>query len=277
MDSLLFIIVLYNRTILESSSYLSFKEQLEKTQILKNYLFFFYDNSPTRYDGVIPPCCVYVHAKSNGGVSKGYNVGAEYARHNGYNWLLLLDQDTTFPQKYLELLNNSITFYENISIFVPRIFVEQMNKYISPGRIKIHRTIPHTIKYVGIKKTKNMNIINSGLCIATSAFFKVGEYDENVYLDFSDTCFWQKVQKKIPYFYILDIDVFQDFSALERNVHKAANRFVHYCICAKRYPKCNIYDKLTFFVLIIGKSFKMTFRYKSISFLKIMFNKYFAK
>lgn len=274
MDSLLFIIILYNRTIPESSAYLSFKEQLDGTNVLNKYVFFFYDNSPVRYEGVIPQNCVYVHDANNGGVSKGYNVGAEYAKLNNFKWLLLLDQDTTFPKSYLEHLGRAMANNENINIFVPRIFVEQMNKYISPGLVRIHRTIPHKIKYAGVKATSDMNIINSGLCIVTDVFFQVGKYDENVYLDFSDTCFWQKVQRWIADFYVLDIDVYQDFSALEKDVNKAVKRFKHYCICAKKYPKFSIYDKFTFFILMIGKTIKMSLRYRSLVFFKIMVNKY---
>ena len=275
MDSLLIIIVLYKKTIIESASFVSIQKQLKSAGLIDNLTFYFYDNSPTKYNGEIPPNCFYVHDKDNGGVSKAYNWGAKFAKKNGIRWLLLLDQDTAFPVNYLEYLSNAIKQNSSFHIFVPRIFVEELDKYISPGRVSLHRTIPHKNEYKGVNKTSDMSVINSGLCISTNLFWQVGGYEEQVYLDFSDTCFWEKVRKYEKYFYILDINVSQDFSALERDSYKARERFKHYCVCARNYPKSNFLNKLTFLILIMGKTIKMSLRYKSIDFFKIMTNKYF--
>ena len=41
----------------------------------------------------------YISDPTNPGVSKAYNVGFELARQLNKKWLLLLDQDTVFPDR----------------------------------------------------------------------------------------------------------------------------------------------------------------------------------
>ena len=57
------------------------------------------------YDGLI---INYLHDPENSGVSRAYNVGALHAKKNQRQWILLLDQDTTLPDTFLERYGDAI-------------------------------------------------------------------------------------------------------------------------------------------------------------------------
>lgn len=276
MKSILFNIVLYKCSYQDC---LTFKSLVSQLDSVKNFgwrcNFFFYDNSPNYNKNYKIP---YPNLPSdeNRGVSTAYNKGAEFAKEKGYEWIVLLDQDTEFPQNYLEKLVISIHSNPNISVFVPNVFVKGLKKYISPGYMSLYRTIPQTEHFSpGLHVTKNTGIINSGLCISVTSFYKTGGYNPDVYLDFSDTHFFEKIKRHTKLFFVLDIEINQNFSALEMDLRKVSSRYEHYCKCAKNYPKETFLIKIKFFILVFCKTIMMSLRYKSLIFFRILTSTYF--
>ncbi len=101
-DQIQFVIVLYNVDIEESETFQSFVMPLLKF----GCSLFIYDNSPIRQTSKIladTKEIVYVHDAHNSGLSKAYNVAAAHARNNNKKYLLLLDQDTLFPESSLNI------------------------------------------------------------------------------------------------------------------------------------------------------------------------------
>ena len=88
---ILCVIVLYKCKLENSKSYQSLLQNNEET-------IFVYDNSPISQE-VHGENIVYIHDSQNGGLSVAYNKAAQYARCNRFDWLLLLDQDTTFQDR----------------------------------------------------------------------------------------------------------------------------------------------------------------------------------
>ena len=93
---LLFVIVIYNLDFHQSSTY---QTLLLPHSDIPTYII---DNS--LYSQIVQDSNVifYSHHPDNPGVSFAYNEAAKYAKENGYEWMLLLDQDTHFPNGILQ-------------------------------------------------------------------------------------------------------------------------------------------------------------------------------
>lgn len=102
---LLFVIVIYNLDFHQSSTY---QTLLLPHSDIPTYII---DNS--LYSQIVQDSNVifYSHHPDNPGVSFAYNEAAKYAKENGYEWMLLLDQDTHFPMQKVLYFNN--LFYIN--------------------------------------------------------------------------------------------------------------------------------------------------------------------
>lgn len=107
--TILIVIVLYKNKIANSVSY-----QIIKEQCNSNCKIFIYDNSPVIDSDFIKYPIVYIHDHSNGGLGKAYNSAAQYAKENGIDWLLILDQDTKllsgFLENYIQTIKNILKF-----------------------------------------------------------------------------------------------------------------------------------------------------------------------
>ena len=80
-----------------------------------------YDNSLLDYQSheKLGGNIIYIHDRRNSGVSKAYNIASDYAIKNGYNWILLLDQDTFFPPGSIEKYIESKHIYKQYLLFAP--------------------------------------------------------------------------------------------------------------------------------------------------------------
>jgi len=110
--------------------------------------------------------CIYVDNNGNQGIAHALNVGARLAIENGADWLLTMDQDTSFSE------NDLIKIQEEL------LAVDITNTAIvSPSH------------YLGddIKPFYNEIVMTSGNLINLHLFGKIGEFDENLFIDSVDT------------------------------------------------------------------------------------------
>ena len=107
---ILCVIVLYKCKLENSKSYQSLLQNNEET-------IFVYDNSPISQE-VHGENIVYIHDSQNGGLSVAYNKAAQYARCNRFDWLLLLDQDTTFQKGAIEYYIKAINEFPDIKLLL---------------------------------------------------------------------------------------------------------------------------------------------------------------
>ena len=118
MTSILYILVIYGSDAAEAEAMRTlFAGHDERLQHL-----FIYDNSPSPHT---PPQGVaqYVHDPSNGGLGRAYNTACRYAEAEGYEWLLLLDQDTTFPPDAIDKYESAIATHPETDMIAPRHMV----------------------------------------------------------------------------------------------------------------------------------------------------------
>lgn len=267
---ILLVIVLFKCDYRESNTY--------KTFLIKNQHFtvFTFDNSP------IPQIIddeniIYSHHPENPGLGRAYNEAAEYAIKHGYEWILIMDQDTMFPPHAMEYYENAINNNPGIMLFAPIHKIAE-NTYISPTHYRFKTSHPEKSPRSGLLSLKNIALINSGMLINVEAFNKVGGYDEEVMLDFSDTRFIEKFKKFYSVFYAIDkIVCLQEYSIVERDKNKIMARYKIYLKCALACKREHFYDHLSYLYITCRRTMKWILRTHSLSFIKTYFTDYIAK
>lgn len=260
-DKILFVLVVYNCKIEESLSFKTLVKGGEEANL------FVYDNSPIIQNTDLH-VAEYVHDTCNGGLGKAYNAACRFALENGYEWLLLLDQDTIFPKKALESYRRALEIRPDINMIVPRLKVAD-GRYMSPTHYfmktsKLQREVP-----VGCVRFTEVYPINSGMLVNVDSFRSVGGYEETVWLDFSDICFIEKYKCKYSEFYILpDVVCTQAFSGLERDKDKVYRRFCIYLECACNFPRKSFIDSVELFLTTLRPTLSRTIKEKTLRYLK---------
>lgn len=276
LDKLLIVLVLYKRDLKASESFQSIIDSLKITD--NSTSVFIYDNSPRPINSIDSSNELIVHYKtdiSNPGVSKAYNEGFTYAKKNGKQWLLLLDQDTSFKddflQKYYDAFNNN----PDIFLFAPILKLDSGEIY-SPCKYKFPRT--SILKKIdpGMKDIKNLSLLNSGILISASTFQEVGGYNEGLSLDFSDFEFLDRYRKIKDRFVVVDTEAVHGFSGVQDELDVSLLRFRRYCqsslvMCSIHH---SILDKIKLVTIALLRSIKLSLKFKSAKFA-IIFVKIF--
>ena len=267
---LLICIVFYNQKIEESNSFRMLSNQ--ETSI--HPFFYLFDNSLNK--NIICQTAsnvFYTYNPKNPGLSVAFNSAAKYALENGFEWILLSDQDTCFSKDFLQKMQQATIEYPLVSLFAPIIKLSN-NTLFSPSKFRNMRSKSlYNISH-GLKSLNDTMPINSGLLIKISHFFEAGAYDENLRVDFCDFAFLNKVKKVDDRYVLVDSVVVQSFSNEEIDKEKLLTRFHIYITDAKNYS-CDTYnEKIGLFYSVLKHSIALTLRTKSIKYLTFFLKKY---
>lgn len=266
MPSVLYILVIYGREAAEAEAMRTlFAGHEERLQHL-----FIYDNSPSPHT---PPQGIahYVHDPSNGGLGRAYNTACRYAETKGYEWLLLLDQDTTFPPDAIDKYESAMATHPETDMIAPRHMVNG-GKYLSPTHYRMKTSHLQNSTPTGTVAFKDACPINSGLLVTVKSFIKAGGYDEPVWLDFSDIRFIEKYRKHYNTFYVMpDLVCQQSYSGLDTDPEKVFQRFCIYLQCAAAYPRDSWTDTLALTVTTLRPTLSHTIRQRTLRYLKAYF------
>lgn len=225
---------------------------------------FIRDNSPESLsESEIPDEYIYSHDPSNGGISRAYNDGARYAKDNGYDWVILFDQDTVIENDYIKLLEKSIVDHPDIKVYAPIVYFN--HGIMSPKVCSYFRPSCESLP-IGIHPLKKVSIINSGLAVATAQFHKCGGYNDDVFLDFADYQFIERLENEESNFVVFGGELRQDFSNNEIDKQKLYNRFTKYCQCLKSYQTSGFRRIMLYYTAFLH-SLSLSRRTKSIRFL----------
>ena len=263
------VIVLYKQPLCETTTY--------KTLLAESGLFFYvYDNSPEPVCQPAPQTFFYVHDPQNSGVSRAYNTAAGYAHEHGYRWLLLLDQDTSFPPDSLRQYQAAIAAHPDIRLFAPELTLEgdipfsPVRYFCKTGhRIRLKRGT--TYQLPGIAP------VNSGVLIALELFENTGGYNEKVRLDFADFQFMETVARQEQNFFLLDVRAIQSFREGLPPLSAALTRYAIYLECAKACPRHSPADRIAFFYVVTRRALSLTWQYGHSDFLKVLFREYLCR
>ena len=260
------IIVIYRCQLDEAIAYQTLIQAAAVTE------FVVYDNSPSDYnqeEGRIPQGAHYFHDTDNGGLSKAYNYGVEVAERLGYEWVLLLDQDTQFPTgayaHYCEGMAHQM-------LIVPNVVLKSGQPF-SPCRPQWKGMLPLNLP-TGEYSLKAYNVINSGCCLPVDLFKRAGGYKEDVRLDFSDYQFQRRLRKVSDRFYVLPMTVMQDFSNDEIDLKKLQNRFLLYLEGAACCECDGVGDRLCLLLAVLKHSVALSLRTHSSYFIVSFLRKY---
>ncbi|MGY3055258.1 GT2 family glycosyltransferase [Pedobacter sp. UYEF25] len=269
---LLFGIVTYREKFWDCASYCSLIKSHQGGNNQSPLHIFIFDNTDQQgWCLASPPVGEHVkiqyhHAPNNPGISVAYNTIAQYGKDNQLPWLVFLDQDTSLPKdfykKYTEFLNRTANF----SIAAPKIYTEK--GLMSPSKFIGYRSHPLGQITTDFLPLKNITCINSGLLVNTLFFFDCGCYNEDLRLDFCDHDFIERAASKTNRLYIIPIELRQNFSTETNSKEQALVRYKLFYQDLKKYRR-NRNKSLLFFLIDLPHAFKETYRYKTLSFLKI--------
>lgn len=275
ISKILYVIVTYKEKYYECNSYISLKKSFLKSSLndeeLNIYIAdntdlegWYCDKNPNENTQIKINYCKY----SNPGLSYAYNRGAEFARENGFSWVVLLDQDTILPVDFYEKYYQGTQSNQDIKIKVPITMINR-SKILSPSRYIGYRSYLYKYFEKGRKKLKGHSCINTGMLIDTDFFKKVGGYNEEIKLDFTDHDFIYKCQRFIEEFEVMDVELQQDFSSVTNTKEQAIKRYYLYLRDLDAFSKGKR-DKFSLFINAdLLRLVKLTIQYKTLDFFKI--------
>jgi rhamnosyltransferase len=277
-DSVMGVLVLYKIPLSDSLTFTSLSKSLKSIQVHMDLVI--YDNSPKPMVQNIDIHQLsewrihYMHDSQNPGVSKAYNEGAKLGSRLNKKWILLLDQDTTFPQDSLLFYFEGVKISQNHKMFSPYLFQKCPPVLLSPAGYKLKRGYPlkrHNQPMAGVNAIRNKTLLSSGLLVDLDLFHSVGGYNESLKLDFSDFYFIDKLRKQISEFYLIDCKCSHRLSRLEEtSIDSSSNRFLICCEAAYFFSE-NFFDFFQVYTYLFFRACKLSFKYKSFLFHKILF------
>lgn len=234
-EELYAVAVLYGQPMAASSSISSLGAELEAHGLSGRLLV--YDNSPEASNvGYLAGWEVeYVHDADNPGVARAYNEAADRASQAGKTWLLLLDQDSTFPAGAVQAYARACASELPPSLVAPVMIGERgvcSPCYLSWGA---GRQVARQLLTPGIHALAKLHLINSGLCVSIEVFERAGGYDERIGLDYSDFAFMHRLSRVTDSFFLMDLEVGQNMSGVSRDGDVALRRFERHCADARAF------------------------------------------
>ena len=273
------VVVLYKQNLEQSLTLQSMQVSLDAAGIERMQVFV-YDNSPEASAGTIGAFgsfdIIYHHDPLNGGLSKAYNVGAAKARVLNKEWLLLLDQDTTFPSNTFPQYAQAAEKHPEIGLIAPILKLSN-NKIFSPCLAKHKRGYPVGQLSPGLHNLYKLSPVNSGLLVKLSLFERAGGYNEKVKVDFCDFQFLEKVRRIDPRFYLMPMSALQDFSNEELSLSKQQHRFNIYLEDAVNCDKPEFSDKLGFFYTVTRHALGLSLKMRHFSFINMYLCKFLIR
>ncbi len=273
------VVVLYQQSLEESLTLQSLQQNLEGLNL--RLPVFIYDNS------VEPQSTVayflyksfqvfYVHDPQNSGLSKAYNKAALKAEDLQKEWLLLLDQDTTFPSRSLQQYKKAVDENNGVNLFAPLLVLDD-RRIFSPAKIRYKRGYsPKKITF-GLHSLYDYSPVNSGLLVRLKLFQAVGGYNEKIKVDFCDFQFLEKVRRWSPEFMLIPLRTLQHFSHKEPSLKKQQERFKVYLQDAKHCEKQTLADHFGFFYTVTRHTLGLTVKLRDWSFLKLYFHHFLIR
>jgi GT2 family glycosyltransferase len=186
--NILAVMVRYRMPLSESETVRGWRNALrERPELSTDYRLLIWDNSPEATSAIeLPVLCAYRHSEENLGVSGAFNWAIDYARNNGFAWMLLLDQDTALTADFLATMlrhSNEQDSQARIAAIAPTVRVRGF--VVSPRRqlFNHHRAYPQGES--GIAPGEAF-AINSGCMMRIAALEAIGGYSTDFWLDYSD-------------------------------------------------------------------------------------------
>lgn len=255
---ILFVVVLYGQVYERTNVYKSLLSNVDSD------IVWIWDNSESHTNNahLLDKPINYIYSKTNVGLSIPYNRANEYAIKRGFNWMVLLDQDTIFDSSFIDTLIASIRKHPEMKVFCPRHRLSN-GLWLSPTKLHLKSTCPAKERVSGVIDIKHFAIINSGLVIDIETFKKAGGYNEAVFLDYSDFQFMDQLSKIETKAYCIDSVCVQDFSNDCVDANKLLNRFSLFCKSLRGIRANSLKDNWGYKLVVIKRCVSLMIRLNS--------------
>lgn len=269
LDDILIIIVCYKQSLADGESFKSIANAIGPSA---SVTLFIYDNSslPCAIPELNSAEIIYYHDPTNPGVSKAYNEGFKVATHLNKKWLLLADQDTTFPFSIFSDYWHAIQNNPLNTVFVPSMF--DSAGPLSPFRLIGGRGWRVKKPEGSVQSFRTLKTINSGMLISVKTFKEVNGYDERFPMDYSDIVFCDRLAIKDTNFVLIPALCNHHFSATgdSQDLPTEIDRFQSFCKAVQLFKEISSqYVSVSW--TILPRALKLSVARKTFDFLKIGF------
>jgi GT2 family glycosyltransferase len=200
-----------------------------KHQEYENWHIYFIDNSPSdEIDKLIGNLFkfdsekyTHIKQKKNVGVAEGNNIGIKLAIKEGFDYILLLNNDIEFYQKniFTILLNYATT--HNEKIIVPKILYYNTRKiWMAGGKFQtLFARTPHLGKdkedSIYYNQSKHVEYAPSCFMLINKKVFQdIGLMDEKYFVYYDDTDFVLRAKKNgYMIYYLPELEIFHKVSS----------------------------------------------------------------
>ncbi len=196
----------------------------------------FYDNTLSNAVAEdTPQGALYQRALRNEGVAGAYNYALNFAKQNGFDWILTLDQDTQVPHDYLRCLLSIVDRLEGVTdvgAIVPHLCQE--GRVLSPIRIRPWgvRYLPPPSAGFGVGE---VHAFNSGSLFRRSALEQIGGFDDRFWLDYQDASVFRRLYQCGKRVYIADRLRLEHQLSLISDQPMGPARFQNYLLAESAY------------------------------------------
>ena len=194
---ILAVLVLYKRAPEESEAFTSLLSILRRRPDLAGGMsLLVYDNSPTVHEiPTLPITTRYISNTRNAGLAPAYNAGLQLADKDGFDWLLLLDQDTLLTEAYLtEAIGLTHSSQNQFEAIVPKLV--EGGLVLSPHlALTLRHPKPVDITTHGISAVP-LHPYNSGAVLQVKALQQMNGFPEGFLLDYLDHVTFRTLQVK---------------------------------------------------------------------------------
>ena len=206
----------------------------------------------------------YSDMHGNKGLSRAYNEAIKELKND--DWMVIFDQDTDVPIDYFSELEKSIAAYPSINIHVP--VVKSIKGQMSPS--KLNRYCVKKILSIAPGAYTDITAINSGMAIRKEVFDAVGNYNENIFLDYLDHFFIREYHKHFRQIAVFDCVLNQEFSDDDHsNFSRDLKRFQIYKNDFYEFCKDSATGRIYYLLKLSYRAAKLSIAHKKIGFLKM--------
>jgi GT2 family glycosyltransferase len=241
----LLVVVLYRTeatTSLRESQTLRCLESAWATRpdLTEKFQLLLWDNSPESTKERLRVEFQYHHAAVNDGVSGAYNGALDVCTRNGYEWMLLLDDDTEVSADYLSGMlqyRQECNEKERIAAIAPLLHDNAFP--LSPQQVLKHRCIPVEAGSSRILEEECF-AANSGMMMRTAALVEIGGYSLDFWLDYSDIYVFHQIYAAGKRLYLAaDLRLQHSMTMLDYDGRMTPARYTNFLYAEQAF--CDLY------------------------------------
>lgn len=139
---------------------------------------------------------ILIRHDQNIGLSKAYNESVKIAVNMGFQFVLILDQDSLITSDSLRIIVRDYNTLLKKGVLVGAISMNNVNNFYTPISFLFNGKFKWKGFYYSNNVQEKRNLINSGMLIPIENFNMINGYDESFFLDNSDLEFTLRLRSK---------------------------------------------------------------------------------